>query len=535
MAHDVFISHSSTDRAIAHAACDALEAAGVRCWIAPRDIRAGVVWGAAVMEAIRNSRVMVVVFSAQTNGSPQVLREVERAVTHGVVLITFRVQDVPPADALEFFLSSPQWVDAFDGPADKNIRALTRMVLLALGREQDAAALEAKAPSPGRPVTGASAASASDDASPGKHAAGDTTSALAAVGSGPRPRAESRTRLAFAAILLLGLGILAAALLRGRAGITATEAKTSGGGAGGAGTAEGAGGTPGGETTAAAHEQRVRGAFVNGLGMRLVEVGAGEFRMGSPPTEQGRYDDESLHTVRITRPFFIGAHEVTRAQFAAFVNKTGYRTDAEKLTPYELPTAESGGRGGAAPEPTWRDPSFPQADDHPVVCVSWNDATAFCRWLGDAERRPYRLPTEAEWEMASRAGSRTAYPWGDRPDGGLGACNAADLTAAERYPTWTTFKWSDGYLNTSPVGTFRPNGYGVYDAIGNAWEWCADWHAYYPTATVTDPAGPPAGTQKVLRGGSWNAFPDTCRTANRRKYPPARRADFTGFRVALSR
>ena len=227
------------------------------------------------------------------------------------------------------------------------------------------------------------------------------------------------------------------------------------------------------------------------LGMKLVLVPAGAFLMGSPPGDPDpRENGAPAHRVTITRPFYLGAHEVTVGQFRAFVEATGYRTDAER-----------DGKGGAvfdkdmdqivnAPEFNWRKPGYPhvQAADEPVVQVSWNDATAFCRWLSKREGRPFRLPTEAEWEYACRAGTTTRWSSGD---------SLADLETI----AWTP---KSGTETTHPVGSKAPNAFGLFDMHGNVWEWCLDKFGRYQPAPQIDPTGPRFGTKRVLRGGAWD-------------------------------
>ena len=199
------------------------------------------------------------------------------------------------------------------------------------------------------------------------------------------------------------------------------------------------------------------------------------------------------HPTWITKPFFIGQTEVTVAQFREFVEETGYVTTAEKSergiigwspTPEDKPLYQSHDFA-LRPEFTWRNPSFPQTDDHPVVGVSWQDAQAFCKWLSKKENAVYRLPTEAEWEMVARAGTRTWFSWGDEVRGEIHRrANIGNVElekhrkhAAERH--WlldVETEPGDGYIFTAPVGQFEPNPWGVHDLEGNVWEWCQDYY-----------------------------------------------------------
>jgi eukaryotic-like serine/threonine-protein kinase len=180
------------------------------------------------------------------------------------------------------------------------------------------------------------------------------------------------------------------------------------------------------------------------------------------------------HRVILTRPFYLGLHEVTVGQFRDFVEEAGYVTELEK-------------QGG----PTWRKPGHAQGNDHPVVRVSWRDAEPFTDWLGGREGETYRLPTDAEWEYACRAGTTTRFYFGDQ---------AADLG---------NFEWwgKNSGGSPHPVGQKRPNPWGLYDMLGNVREWCADWYSksYYQESPLTDPSGPSPspGVGHVMRLGAW--------------------------------
>ena len=276
----------------------------------------------------------------------------------------------------------------------------------------------------------------------------------------------------------------------------------------------------------------------NSIGMVLVPIPAGELMMGSPESEEGRSDRETQHRVTLTKPFYLGATEVTIGQFRQFVLAESYRTEAE--------TDGGGGYGfntatgrfeGPDPKYTWKNSGFAQTDDHPVVNVSWNDAQAFCKWLSAKEGVTYRLPTEAEWEYACRAGSTTMYQTGDDPEGLVSVGNVLDASAKAQlteYPDLSYLSANDGYAFTAPVGRFRANPWGLYDLHGNVNEWCQDWDGEYPSGDVTDPVGPGAGSHRVDRGGSWDDFAGICRSAYRSRGSPSRRDSFLGFRVLRS-
>jgi formylglycine-generating enzyme required for sulfatase activity len=274
--------------------------------------------------------------------------------------------------------------------------------------------------------------------------------------------------------------------------------------------------------------------ITNLIAMKLTLIPAGTFLMGSPEGE-GDTEEHPQHEVRITQPFYLGATEVTRGQFRLFVDETGYKTEAEKDGKGGYGWNEGSKSAEQNPRFTWQSPGFEQTDEHPVVNVSWNDAQEFITWLSQKEGKTYRLPTEAEWEYACRAGSRTAYFCGDDPEGLAAVANIADGTGKEKYPQRT---WSiaarDGYVNTAPVGRFRSNAFGLYDMLGNVWEWCQDEHngAYYKESPVDDPPGPSGAWYRVLRGGSWLDEPRLCRSANRAGRAPGDRNSVMGFRLA---
>ncbi len=261
----------------------------------------------------------------------------------------------------------------------------------------------------------------------------------------------------------------------------------------------------------------------NSIGMKLVLIPPGEFLMGSPDSERGRFPNEGTqHRVRLTRSFYLGTHEVTVGQFRQFAEDTGYVVEADSSD-------------GRAPRiPPWHN----QKNDHPVARVSWNDAVGFCRWMSEKEDRTYRLPTEAEWEYACRAGTTTRFQFGHDAERLVDFANVADATARQKYPQWT---WAvaakDGYVYTAPVGSFKANAFGLHDMHGNVAEWCADWYAdrypSYPATSVDDPVGPQSGNDRVVRGGSWYSGLYRARSTSRNNGPPSWHRTDWGFRVVL--
>ncbi len=304
--------------------------------------------------------------------------------------------------------------------------------------------------------------------------------------------------------------------------------------------------------------------LTDSIGLKLVKIPAGEFMMGShesleemtkgfPQYEKERFnhDDEyPVHRVRITHPFWMGAYSVTVGEFRQFIDATGYKTDAERDEkdldyPGDPHKSGPGGYGYNAdtgkldternPKHNWREPGFPQTDRHPVVDVSWNDAVAFCKWLSEKEHKKYRLPTEAEWEYACRAGTTTRFWSGDDPESLIKAANIYDQSSAKKFPEWSKYalKGDDGFPFTAPVGSFQPNPFGLYDMHGNVWQWVSDWYGegYYAKSPVDDPQGPATGIRHVRRGGAWHSWAMYARSSFRNWNRPFSRYFNLGFRV----
>ena len=240
----------------------------------------------------------------------------------------------------------------------------------------------------------------------------------------------------------------------------------------------------------------------------LVTVPAGSFLQGSPETEAERFPGEAIQRPATIRyAFALGKYTVTRGEYARFVEDSGYRSQ----------TICRGYTGETELLPrwhfSWRRPGFDQTDRDPAVCIGWYDAKAYVDWLSRRTGHTYRLPTEEEWEYAARAGTRTARWWGDDPAAGCDAANGADLSAKDRFTDWEVANCRDGALFTAPVGSYRPNGFGLYDMLGNVWQWVEDCAADGSAGSEEPGQTCP---RRLMRGGSWHSHPRYVRSAVRR-------------------
>ncbi len=507
-AYDVFVSYSSKDKATCDALCATFEGKGLRCWIAPRDILPGMNWGEAIIEGIEQSRVMVLVFSSHSNQSSRVRREVERAVNKGIPVIPLRIEDVKLSLAMEYFISSQHWLDALTPPLEKHLEKLARKVirLLTVDRSSN--------PPPGR--------NGSDPMSPLLPTSLPVDKRASGVGSlakstdplkrWPRTLSSaarapiwwSRIPLFWRWISVCGVaslftlfvfnllmspvskgsptGDLAAMAINKRlndgksvAPLTAPFSETD------ASTAR--------ALWAAA--EGVDPEFTNEVGMVMVLIPPSQFTTDRPALDTVRSNDGSQHSMTISQPYFMGVTEVTQKQWMAVMGTEPWKGEENVKT----------------------------GDDYPAAYVNWDDAVEFCQRLSKQEGKAYRLPTESEWEYACRAGTVTAYSFGE-DDSRLG-----DYAWFDRIALWTNNRYAH------QVGQKLPNGFGLRDMHGNVWEWCQDWYGkdYYKSSPSVDPLGPSGGNMHILRGGSWDGNAGYCRAAFRICFANA--AYSYGFRV----
>ena len=245
-----------------------------------------------------------------------------------------------------------------------------------------------------------------------------------------------------------------------------------------------------------AQEKNKPKPFTNSIGMKFVWIRPGAFMMGSPKGEKKRYDNETQHKVTLSKGFYMSVYTVTQEQWKEIMGNNSSAFKGEKNLPMES--------------------------------VSWNDCQEFVKKLRKKDNKPYRLPTEAEWEFSCRAGTRTPFYFGE-------------MISTDRANYNGTIGWSFGLGNkgvyrekTTPVGTFPANAWGLYDMHGNVSQWCQDWYGDYPQKDVVDPQGPDKGKFRVLRGGTWFSHPGYCRSSCRfRNEPGNRTLGVSGFRLCF--
>ena len=243
-----------------------------------------------------------------------------------------------------------------------------------------------------------------------------------------------------------------------------------------------------------AQDKDVPKHYVNSIGMKFVRIPPGAFTMGSPNSEKGRGDDEIHRKIMFTKSIYMGVTTVTQEQWQALMGNNPSEFKGEKNLPVEN--------------------------------VSWDDCQAFCKKLQEKEKKPYRLPTEAEWEYACRAGTPTPFHFG--------ATLSTDQANYNGNFVFGPGKKGVFREKTTPVGSFPANAWGLHDMHGNVWQWCQDRHGGYSRTDLVDPQGPASGKNRVQRGGSWGSHPIFCRSSNRNFSAPVTRTEYGGFRVCFT-
>ena len=239
--------------------------------------------------------------------------------------------------------------------------------------------------------------------------------------------------------------------------------------------------------------------YTNSLDMKFVWISPGNFMMGSPKEEKERVANETQHKVTLTKGFYMGVYTVTQEEWQAVMGKN--------------PSMSKGKRN-------------PKGEKNlPVEMVSWNDCQEFIKKLREKDKKLYRLPSEAEWEYACRAGTKTPFHFGETI--------STDQANYNGNFTYGTGKKGVDREKTTPVGSFPANAWGLHDMHGNVLQWCQDWYGDYPQKDIVDPQGPENGEVRVLRGGSWYIYPGRCRSACRGRDEPAVRSHIVGFRLCF--
>jgi Sulfatase-modifying factor enzyme 1/TIR domain len=497
MAHDVFISHSTKDKAISDAVCAALENAGIRCWIAPRDVRPGRSFAGEITRGIQQSKAMVLIFSAHSNNSEQVLREVQLAVTAHLHIVQFRIEDVVLNDDLQYFLGTPHWLDALSPPLENHISRLQSSVqgLLDAPAEESvttAASIEKQMAATVAQRSGAPSFE-KRDVLPDASQKQEVSTAEKVV---PPPLTRARKFLfAGAIVALLMAGVLAGWWFGIQQPRREAERHRE--------IAERLAGERKAKTDGDAEKERL----------------AAQQRANE---EEAKKKEDSLKV----------AAAASKEQ--PYVNSLGMKFVPVPGTGVLFSIWETRVKDYKvfveAKSHEWRKPSFQQTEEHPAVNVNWEDATAFCEWLTEQERtagrisarQSYRLPSDEEWSAAvgleKESGStpkerqgkvQGVYPWGTKWPPPNGAGNYAPSLKV------------DDYKNTSPAGSFEANRYGIHDLGGNVWEWCQDWYDA-------------ERKYRVLRGASWSDYyPGALLSSSRNDSAPEGRVGYYGFRCVL--
>jgi formylglycine-generating enzyme required for sulfatase activity len=251
---------------------------------------------------------------------------------------------------------------------------------------------------------------------------------------------------------------------------------------------------------------------------------SGRFKQGAGFDTPAAPFERPPHMVLVAYSLAMSTNEITVGEFGEFIAAT--HREATGCNTYD-------GHWEYRQDASWQAPGFAQGSTHPVTCVSWDDATAYAKWLADKSGHAYRLPSASEWEYAARAGAESAQPWGGTAATACAEANVADQSAEERYPGWNVFPCSDRYVNTAPVGSFKANAFGLNDLLGNVFEWVEDcWHDDYLGAPVDGSAREYADCrEREMRGGSWFSSPQYVSASYRNRFQHDYRSSSIGFRL----
>jgi formylglycine-generating enzyme required for sulfatase activity len=505
MDHQVFISYrydQNVDkkdrrkipgRRIANRICSKLEAENIRCWIGPRDVPSGEIWIDLLIEAVEQSKVLVLVYSSTTNESQWVQNEITLAMKKkNIKIIPIRVDSSEPQGILKILEERYQWIDASKPPLGKHLDKLVKDVQEHLERFND-----------------------DQDPKPPP----------------PKPKKKIKVIISISVVLSLILVIFAVGYFMSR------QEKMF--------TIE----TPdvirtlisSGEIDTSKNERDYWEVTFKEYGFTMVYIPEGEFTMGLADQEKESlinerrkkdfdlfYKDETPSHKVYLDGYWMGKYEVTNAQYVKFLDdsKTGLNDKMAYIKSV---------KGEYVVEPGY--------ENHPVVGISWYDAKDYCDWLSKKTDLPFKLPTEARWERAAKGIGTRIYPWGNSFPSGE-KVNIADKQLWLKAKHEGAYKdVDDGYAYTAPVNSF-PGGVSPYELLnmsGNVSEWCYDWYDtdYYKNVfkdsngLIKNPDGPKNGTYRVLRGGSWYTDARSVRCTNRHKDLPSKRSDSVGFRLCL--
>ena len=492
--YDIFISYSSENQKTVEAICAYLEQHKIRCFVAYRDIPVTRVWAEAIVEAIENSRMMLVVFSAEFNKSKQVDREIELASESQLPIFTFRISNDEFQGAKKYYLKNLHWIDAYPNPEEKFHNLLVNVAKL----------LDVKITEPS--VSQLNASGEQSQKRPYKNyqkrintyflandyelPTGNTSAQIKHSGFWRQYKRYSW--------ILVGLAcVLGVIFLPGKSdsdGYTATAPQDST------------------ETDSPViTEQFIEfKIFHDILHTEMVAVDGGTFTMGATSEQGSDYDSDELPTHEVTlSDFYIGKYEVTQQLWEYVMNYTGTCADGSAMSAYASDVWL-----GSNPST-----SYGLGSEYPAYYVSWEDiVNIFIPRLNKITGKKFRLPTEAEWEYVARGGNQSqGYKYS-------GSNTIGDVA----------WYYNNSASSTHPVGTKQPNELGIYDMSGNVYEWCSDWHGSYTAKAQTNPIGPSTGSPRVLRGGSWDYDAQYCRVSSRSNNPGYPYCD-VGFRLALSR
>ena len=478
--HDVFISYAPPDKPVADAACATLESNGIRCWIAPRDILPGIDRGEAIIEGINNARILILIFSNHANNSYEVKREVERAVHKGLSIIPFRIEDVPMSKSLEYFISVPHWLDALTPPLHRHLLRLVENISALLSGHK----LEPPVPKIVNPTI---------------------------------LQIRSAAKWIVPAALLLSIFTFIVGFLIYRTIVPSTRFEnfhfT-------VATLDNSGVMKGGMQ----REGRLfREELGDGESLELVELPTGNFWMGASPTEFSQVGKEFQ---RVGLPFN-QAQEVAQSEIPqGEVQVVSYYLTRREITQAQWEQVADWPQVRIELNP---EPSFFHGKDRPVEQITWEEAIEFCERLSARTGRPYRLPSEAEWEFACRAGTLTPYHFGETI-----SFEVANFDAA--YPWGHAVNGQRRQQTFDSGSTGAANAFGLLDMHGNVQEWCMDpWHPNYQGSPLGASVWEKGGDSqyRVVRGGSYLSAAAFCRSSSRSKKGFARRFSDTGFRVAI--